>query len=164
MKTIFSIDKEKGLEIMKTIFDKLNKKDTEEDTIAIHENMEDYRTEEKNLIGDDEDSEDLDMYYDLRTVIDFRHKIAIVEIDIDYKEDYIGAIKNNLYRKSTNVEIYYGSCIKGDEISIEGYFFDTQYECDESTLDFYYDDYYECFVEKHKNSGYLTILDLSAYV
>ena len=120
-------------------------------------------------------------------VIEYRHKIAVVELNL---EDYIGyvnvdkidldsipdafytAIANQKYERSTQVELHFGSEILDDKINLSAYLHETSAECDVSYPLFTYDELYGCWIVKQKfwgapfgidGNGIVLILDFSAY-
>lgn len=164
---LFSIDKQKGLDIMADLLSHLQTKDS----ISVN----------KQFVARN--------YYletDQPQVIDFKHQLAIVELELDVMVDDVAnrplcdfvnevhqAIQNKQYNRSTSIEIHEGSGLEGDTICLIAYAHETSAECDVSYPVFTYDDFYQCFIIKDAFwgapngidcNGIVTILDFSDYL
>ena len=119
------------------------------------------------------------------SVIKYKHKLNIIEVDlgppyndtsdIDNKEaekQFYRSIDDDDLEKSKVIEIYNGSQVINDKISLIGFFYDTIDDDDVLEALFVYDDMYKCWIRKDKNcccekgietNGIVTILDFSDY-
>lgn len=174
----FAISKQKSLSIMEEIISHLSYnsntiKDQYDGPISINEKM-DWK--------DCYDSDDSD---DFKTkIIDFKHKIAIIEIDlqsysekddiddINEQHEFYKSIKNKDWNRSTAIEIHSGSYIKNDQICLSACLHNTSASSDLSYPTFSYDELYNCWIIKDSFwaapngidfNGIVTILDFSEY-
>jgi hypothetical protein len=172
----FAVNKQFSLDIMKHIISQL---DCGDDKITINENMH------WNAIYDDDPEAEL--IYKTR-VIDYRHKLAIVEIDLeldmytnqcningkDESIQFYKQIKDADWHRSTTNEIYSGTSITNDKICLIAFLHDSGPSSDTSYPDFTYDESYGCWIVKEDfwgapqgidlSEGTVTILDFSDYI
>lgn len=159
----FAVDKKLSLQIVKEMLSHLkDKKD-----VIYHENLEIDQGEV------DSESEEEWRY----NVVPYRHKLAIVEIELDWNtlqvskkvsDHYIQLLNTKTldYSRSDCIEIYAGSEIDSNsEIDLTAYLHGTQAECDVSYTTFSYDFTLQCWVsdEGINCNGIMTILDFSDY-
>jgi hypothetical protein len=167
----FSVDKARSLEIIKDVLGKLEKNGD----ISLNESMD-------SANYNDSPHEEYP-----QTVINHRHKLAVVELQLDlpwgpdrvkepdvknYFTEFYRAVDENDYNRSDAIEIHYGSSIEGDHICLDAYLHGTQAECDVSYPEFTYDEQYKCWIVKTTFWGapngldgndIVTILDFSDY-
>jgi hypothetical protein len=165
----FSVDKNKSLEIIKSIMEMLNIK---KNSICV--------TKELQKHIDTFDGEDEDECFKLDNIIEYKHKLAFVELYIDKTSNntnivdhYTEIIENAEkcdYERSSYITIY---DIKIDEaINMKAYLYGTEYGSDISYPSFTYDEVLQCWVIKDSfwgatngvdYNGLISILDFSDY-
>lgn len=120
-------------------------------------------------------------------VIVYRHKIAVVELDLgDYlpiqdnsiidvdsvSDVFYKAVKEQKYERSTQIELHFGSEIVEDKIHLDAYLHETSASCDLSYPCFSYDEFYRTWIVKQEfwgapkgvdGNGVVLMLDFTAY-
>lgn len=185
----FSIDKEKSLEIIRDLIDKLNKENANKDLICIKQPL--VVPHRQSLIINHTLPDDY-ICCDLRS-IPHRHKLAIAEIDIneidekltyeevincetnihDYYDDLMSDEYEDCYNISKDIAIF--DCKEdGEGLRIEADYQGTCMECEITDPLFIYNETLKCWIVKDNefsdkdssinNEGIIIILDFRDYM